>query len=142
MRISDWSSDVCSSDLTDFETSVETSVPGRAERLDVIETVGGKRRWTPEARARIIAESLEPGANVSAVARRHGLFPQQLYTWRRGLRERAEAMRFVPAMVERENASALPGPPPQSDRKRLVEGRRLAARVDCGGSRLNTKKKQ
>src|SRR3546814_1709334 len=80
MRISDWSSDVCSSDLTDFETSVETSVPGRAERLDVIETAGGKRRWTPEARARIIAESLEPGANVSAVARRHGLFPQQLYT--------------------------------------------------------------
>src|SRR3546814_15432572 len=110
MRISDWSSDVCSSDLTDFETSVETSVPGRAERLDVIETAGGKRRWTPEARARIIAESLEPGANVSAVARRHGLFPQQLYTWRRGWRGRAVAMSFVPAMVARETAGASPGP--------------------------------
>jgi transposase len=108
------------SDETDFETSVETSVPGRAERLDVIETAGGKRRWTPEARARIIAESLEPGANVSAVARRHGLFPQQLYTWRRGLRERAEAMSFVPAMVERENAGALPGPPPQSVSGQIV----------------------
>ena len=102
------------SDETDFETCIETSVPGRAERLDVIETAGGKRRWTPEARARIIAESLEPGANVSAVARRHGMFPQQLYTWRRGLRERAEAMSFVPAMVEKENAGALPGPSPQS----------------------------
>lgn len=101
------------SDETDFETCFETSVPGRAERLDVIETPGGKRRWTPEARAWIIAESLEPGVNVSAVARRHGMFPQQLYTWRRGLRERAEAMSFVPAMVERENAGALPGPPPQ-----------------------------
>lgn len=101
-------------DETDFETCIETSVPSRAERLDVIETAGGKRRWTPEARARIIAESLEPGANVSAVARRHGMFPQQLYTWRRGLRERAEAMSFVPAMVERENTGALLGPPPQS----------------------------
>src|SRR3546814_11289868 len=120
MRISDWSSDVCSSDLTDFETSVETSVPGRAERLDVIETVGGKRRWTPEARARIIAESLEPGANVSAVARRHGLFPQQLYPWRRGLRERAEAMRFVPATSERENDGALPGLPPLSLRGQSI----------------------
>src|SRR3546814_16782872 len=68
----------------------------------------------------MIAESLEPGANVSAVARRHGLFPQQLYTWRRGLRERAEAMSFVPAMVERENAGALPGPPPQSVSGQIV----------------------
>jgi transposase len=101
-------------DETDFETCIETSASSRAERLDVIETAGGKRRWTPEARARIIAESLEPGANVSAVARRHGMFPQQLYTWRRGLRERAEAMSFVPAMVERENTGALLGPPPQS----------------------------
>src|SRR5690242_2671539 len=101
------------SDETDFETCIETSVPARAERLDVIETAGGKRRWTPEARARIIAESLEPGANVSAVARRHGMYPQQLYTWRRRLRERAEAMSFVPAMVERD-AGVLPGRPPHS----------------------------
>lgn len=101
-------------DETDFETCFETTAPGRVERLDVIESPRGRRHWTPEARARIIAESLEPGANVSAVARRHGMYPQQLYTWRRGLRERAEAMSFVPAMVERESAGAWPGPPPQS----------------------------
>jgi len=102
------------SDETDFETYFETNAPSQVQRLDVIESPRGKRHWSPEARARIIAESLEPGANVSAVARRHGMFPQQLYTWRRGLRERAEAMSFVPAMVERENAGKLPGPPPQS----------------------------
>lgn len=120
------------SDETDFETCIETSVPGRAERLDVIETAGGKRRWTPEARARIIAESLEPGANVSAVARRNGMFPQQLYTWRRALRERAEAMSFVPAMVERKNAGALPGPPPQSVGGQIViETGTLSIRIPC-----------
>ncbi|TNE43812.1 MAG: transposase [Sphingomonadales bacterium] len=102
------------SDETDFETCFETNTPGRVERLDVIESPRGKRHWTPEARARIIAESLEPGVNVSAVARRHGIYPQQLYTWRRGLRERAEAMSFVPAMVERENASLLSGAASQS----------------------------
>ena len=76
----------------------------------MIESPRGKRHWTPEARAQIIAESLEPGANVSAVARRHGMFPQQLYTWRRGLRERAEAMAFVPAMVERGKDDELSSP--------------------------------
>src|SRR3546814_12344451 len=101
-----------------------------------MQTAGGKRRWTPEARARIIAESLEPGANVSAVARRHGLFPQQLYTWRRGLRERAEAMSFVPARVERENAGALPGPPPQSvsGQTGTVTGGWVLAVPDVGGA--------
>ena len=97
------------SDETDFETCFETNAPGEVKRLDVIEGQRGKRHWTPEARARIIAESLEPGANVSAVARRHGMYPQQLYTWQRGLRERAEAMSFVPAMVERRKAGELPG---------------------------------
>ncbi|NYI22341.1 transposase [Sphingobium indicum] len=97
------------SDETDFETCFETTSSGRVERLDVIESPRGKRNWTPEARARIIAESLEPGVNVSAVARRHGMYPQQLYTWRRGLRERAEAMSFVPAMVERGKVGELSG---------------------------------
>jgi transposase-like protein len=31
------------------------------------------RHWSAEERARIVAESFEPGAKVSAVARRHGV---------------------------------------------------------------------
>ena len=31
-----------------------------------------RRRWSPEAKARIISEALVPGVNISAVARRHG----------------------------------------------------------------------
>ena len=42
-------------DETDFETCFETTVPGRVQRLDVIESSRGKRHWTPQARARIIA---------------------------------------------------------------------------------------
>lgn len=101
---------------TDFETCFETTNPGRVERLDVLESPRGKRSWTPELRARIIPESLEPGANVSEVARKHGLYPQQLYTWRRGLRERAEAMSFVPALVEEGHVGELSGTavPPMS----------------------------
>ena len=117
------------SDETDFETCFETDGVGRAERLDVIVMPGGRRRWTPEARARIIAESLEPGANVSEVARRHGIFPQQLYTWRRSLRERAEAMSFVPAVVDREDGGRARRAMAPSDGQIVIETGDLAIRI-------------
>jgi hypothetical protein len=53
-----------------------------------------------------VAEIVASGDSVCAVARRHGLSPQQLFGWRRQLRESAarhsetEELRFVPAMVD------------------------------------------
>ncbi|EHK52224.1 transposase, partial [Allomesorhizobium alhagi] len=41
------------------------------------------RRWSGEAKARLIEASLAPGANVSAIAREAGLAPSQLFGWRR-----------------------------------------------------------
>jgi transposase len=41
------------------------------------------RDWSDDAKARLIAEALLPGANVSAIARAAGLDPSQLYGWRR-----------------------------------------------------------
>jgi transposase len=52
-------------------------------RIELI-TGGGRRgRWSSADKARIVMESLKPGANVSEVARRNGLSPQQLFAWRR-----------------------------------------------------------
>ncbi len=53
-----------------------------AERLDESPPLL-RRRWSGEAKARILGETMLPGANISAVARAHGLRPQQLFTWRR-----------------------------------------------------------
>jgi len=117
------------SDGTDFETRFETNSGGRVERLDVILAPGGRRRWTPEAKNRIIAESLEPGANVSEVARRHGIVPQQLYTWRRCLRERAEAMSFVPAVVERGDGERAVGSLAPASGQIVIETGTLMIRV-------------
>jgi len=60
-------------------------------RIEPITGGGQRRRWSSDDRARIVRESLKPGANVSEVARRHGLRPHQLYRWRRKARGRSAA---------------------------------------------------
>ena len=72
-------------------------------RLEVI-TTGARRRWTLEEKRRIVAESYRAPRIVSATARRHGLTPSQLFTWRRldsqgRLTADADEPRFVPAIV-------------------------------------------
>ena len=79
--------------------------PEPVHRLEVFTGAGRRRRWTAEQKARIIAESYERGEKVSAVARRHGLTPQQLFGWRRdarrGMGELAgNSSAFAPVIVE------------------------------------------
>lgn len=52
-------------------------------RIELITGAERRRRWSSVEKARIVMESLRPGANVSEVARRNGLSPQQLFGWRR-----------------------------------------------------------
>lgn len=84
-----------------------TLEPSRSvRRLEIINGIGGRRRWSVDDKARIIEETLAPGAVVSEIARRHGLTPQQVFGWRRAARRPAEdsddtgSPWFVPAVVE------------------------------------------
>nr|WP_276308550.1 transposase [Pararhodobacter oceanensis] len=43
----------------------------------------GHRRWPDAVKAQAVADTLEPGATVGAVAARYGIFPNQLSSWRR-----------------------------------------------------------
>jgi transposase len=49
------------------------------------EVVAGalRRRWSAAEKARIVEETLVPGARLSEVARRWQVCPQQIYHWRR-----------------------------------------------------------
>jgi transposase len=75
-------------------------------RVEVITGSGRRRRFSDDDKARIVEETLVPGAVVSEVARRHGLTPQQVFTWRRQARTSAspgsdrEAPAFVPAVLD------------------------------------------
>ncbi len=42
-----------------------------------------RRHWSDDFKARAVAEALEPGSNVSAIARRLDIHPSQLFGWRR-----------------------------------------------------------
>jgi transposase len=75
-----------------------------ARRLEVFTGAGRRRTWRDEDKARIVAEIATSGDSVCAVARRHGLSPQQLFGWRRQLREAGDSatdgLKFVPAVVD------------------------------------------
>ena len=44
--------------------------------------VGERRRWSDAFKGRAIAASLEPGVNISALARSLEIMPSQLFGWR------------------------------------------------------------
>ena len=70
-------------------------------RIEVITSVGRRRRWTDEEKAWIVAESLDPATTISAVARRYGLHASQLFVWRQQLAAPAarDAPEFLPVVV-------------------------------------------
>jgi transposase len=105
---------------------------GEVRRFEVINGALGRRRWSIDERARILEETLAPGSVVSAVARRHGLTPQQVFTWRREARRGREAEAppsFVPAVISPEAMAKKPAPaqPPHRRARRAPLRRREAA---------------
>ncbi len=89
-------------------------------RLEVIAGTGRRRRFTEDFKAQVVEETLAPGAVVSDIARRRGLTPQQVFTWRRQALQLTEGMesktaQFVLAIVE---TAMTPTPARTPDRKR------------------------
>ncbi|MCF6200392.1 MAG: transposase [Hyphomicrobiaceae bacterium] len=57
------------------------------ERIEVLEGPTGRRNWPDEVKARIVLESFQPGVLVRDVAKRNGVAPQHLSTWRKLARD-------------------------------------------------------
>jgi transposase len=113
--------------------------------IEIITGRERRRRWSIEEKLRIVAETDEPGARVTEVAARHGVYPGLLFTWRRQVRDgllvAPPPATFVPVRMlplevaaEPEVRHAVPGPrdaPPSEPRRpemieiTLVNGCRL-----------------
>jgi transposase len=108
----------------------------KVSRLEVIQT-GARRRWTPEEKRRIVAESASAPRLVSATARRYGLSAGQLFTWRRLVRQGrlgadAEAVSFAQAVISCESATSEPPACPAQGRLEIVLGDGIRVIVDQG----------
>ena len=52
-------------------------------RVEVITSVQRRRRWSAGEKKSIVEETYQPGWSVSAVARKYGIAPSQLFYWKR-----------------------------------------------------------
>ena len=85
--------------------------------MDTMATVKKRTRrdYSPELKARILAECAAPNASVAKIAMAHGVNANLVHTWRKLTREGelkpAEATCFIPIAFEAEPAT----PPAQAD---------------------------
>jgi transposase len=89
-------------DVANDGSSVE-----RPRRIEVLNGPERRRRWSDEAKAQIVAESVLPGAMVSQVARRHDVLPSQIYAWRKAAREGSLVLTGGPAFATVEVSGPL-----------------------------------
>ena len=64
-----------------------TSHSNKPAPIEIITSVQRRRRWSSREKLGIVEESEISGMSVSAVARKHGVSPSLLFTWRRLARE-------------------------------------------------------
>jgi transposase len=85
----------------------------RYRRVELITGTARNLRRSDEERARILAESFEPGANIAAVARRHGVNGGLLHYWRKRAKAEAreatatQAPLFIPVAVANGSEGAV-----------------------------------
>ncbi len=104
-------------------------------------SVGRRREWPEALKRQMVAETLEPGASVSIVARRHDVNTNQLFKWRRELLPKAlpavvAASTMVPVAIVAEQPRRR-RPRSQGHHRDRVRQRRVgkpARRGGAGGS--------
>ncbi|HEX3995527.1 MAG TPA: transposase [Acetobacteraceae bacterium] len=116
---------------------------GTYQRVEVITGRQRRRRWTAEEKARIVAESLEADANISDVARRHGVARGLLTIWRRQFSSGGQQPGQSFAAVKIDTVAAVSNDTPQysaapdalATALPVVRGRGRIE-IDIGGARI------
>ena len=66
-----------------------TNLKSSVGSIEVITSVQRRRRWSAEEKRVMVEEAEQPGSSVSQVARKYGVNPNQIFNWRRLMREGA-----------------------------------------------------
>jgi transposase len=121
--------------MDDHSDDIRRSLSPRIE----VYAGGGRKQWPDNLKGQIVAESLEPGAIVTDVARRHGCRPQQVHDWRRRARSgqlvlpaSVDTVSFVPLVSESSPPAAAE--PSGSPEAAVVTVEFLGARVEVRGT--------
>jgi transposase len=61
----------------------------KLEQIEVITSIQRRRRWRAEEKIAMLEEAEVPGMSLSAVARKYGVNPNQLFRWRKLLNDGA-----------------------------------------------------
>jgi transposase len=109
---------------------------GSYRRIEVITGQRRRRQWTAEEKARIVAESFGEGANISEVARRHGVVRGLLTVWRHKFAAAAglQAPAFVPVRITSESGPATAEEPDRLAPAHEVGPQMTPARGKPGGA--------
>ena len=70
-------------------------------RMEIMSGTERRRRWSDEAKLRILAEADEPGARIGDVARRYDIHPRQIRLWRQSF-SYAGQPEFLPVEITEE----------------------------------------
>ena len=97
-----------------------------------------RRRWSYDEKVRLVEETLQAGESVCGVARRHGLAPSLLFSWRRQARQGRLGARAVPDLVPVEITStpALACGPQLPSSPRAPRARAGIIEIELGGCRV------
>jgi transposase len=68
-------------------------------RVEILDGVERRRRWSDDEKARITEDSFAPGAKVSEVARKHGVSRSLIFAWRREARVEGLGAPAVPRLI-------------------------------------------
>lgn len=75
---------------------------GFMARMEIMSGTERRRRWSDEAKLRILAEADEPGARIGDVARRHDVHPGQIRLWRKSFNYVDRPTVFLPVEIMEE----------------------------------------
>jgi transposase len=94
-----------------------------------------RRRWSLQDKLQIVEETLQLGVTVSEVARRHGLAPSVVFTWRRLAREgrlgdAGPAFMLIEITPVSVQTAPITSPPRRTGLIEIILGRGRRVRVD------------